>query len=352
MPSREESVFDAVLEAALDSLRLSASERAASAKRLKAMESELVTLLADFNTTDAKAARVAAFLVNIDKVIGKNYKGLAKQLDLPGIAEVSAAHISEALVIALGIETLELPSNQYLASVASDVLIQGAPSADWWNGQSVDLKNKFAQQLRLGMGAGETNQQIITRIVGNSTQPGIMETARRNADALVTTSVQTVANDARRKTFEANDDVIKGLRQVSTLDGHTSVICVAYSGAEWDLNKKPINGNTLAYGNGCPRHWRCRSLDVPIMKTFKELGLNIPEPVSSTRASSEGQISEKTTFNDFLERKGKAYQDRILGVGRADLWRDGKITLRDLVDGTGNELTLEQLRAKVARRKA
>jgi hypothetical protein len=52
-----------------------------------------------------------------------------------------------------------------------------------------------------------------------------------------------------------------------------------------------------------------------------------------------------------LKRKGVEYQNEVLGVGRADLWRAGKITLRDLVSGSGNPLTLDQLRAKVAKRK-
>ena len=37
-----------------------------------------------------------------------------------------------------------------------------------------------------------------------------------------------------------------------------------------------------------------------------------------------------------------------MGAGRAQLWRDGKIKFRDLVDGNGRELTLDQLRTKSA----
>lgn len=350
MATRQQQIFDAVIASALDALRLSASERVEAFKRLKKLEVELVDMLGDFNTSTDDKARVERFLNKARKTIDSSYKQLQKQLDLPGAAELIASDIAAGLAVVLGLNALNLPTDAYFASVASDVLIQGAPSADWWRGQSVDLQNKFAQQLRLGMGAGETNQQIIARIVGKNGSPGIMEATRRNAAALVQTSVQTVANDARRNVFAANDDVIKGIRQVSTLDGHTTLICVAYSGAEWNLDKQPINGNTLAYGNGCPRHWNCRSVEVPITKTFREMGLDIDEPPTSTRASSEGQIDAKTTFDDFLKRRGKEYQDEVLGEGRADLWRDGKITLRDLVSGDGSPLTLEQLRAKVARR--
>lgn len=347
----DQILIDEIVSDTLDMLRLSAQERIEIFKKLKAMEAELVDILADFNTSTEDKTRINRFLNKAGKIVDEHFVGIQQQLDLPGIAETAAIGSLAALELALGLDALNMPTSDYLKSVASEVLIQGAPSADWWNGQTVDLKNKFAQQLRLGMGAGETNQQIISRIVGRNGVPGVMETARRNAAALVQTSVQTVANDARRATYDANLDIIKGIRQVSTLDGHTTLTCVAYSGAEWDNERNPINGNTLKFGNGCPRHWNCRSVDVPITKTFRELGIDIDEAPTSTRASVDGQIDAGTTFNDFLKRKGTDYQNEVLGEGRADLWRAGKITLRDLVNGDGNPLTLDQLRAKVAKRR-
>jgi hypothetical protein len=193
---------------------------------------------------------------------------------------------------------------------------------------------------------GETNQQIIKRIVGSPSVPGIMDTARANAASLVQTSVQTVANDARLATFKENSDLIKGVKQISTLDSHTSLICIAYSGGEWDLDGNPINGTTLPFNGGPPRHFNCRSVLVPITKTFRELGIPIDEPQPTTRASTDGPVSAKTTFDDFLKRKGQAFQDEVLGKGRADLWRTGKMTLSQLVNGEGNPLTLEELRSK------
>jgi hypothetical protein len=184
--------------------------------------------------------------------------------------------------------------------------------------------------------------------VGKDGQPGIMETARRNAATLVQTSVQAVANDARRNTFQANTDVISGIQQVSTLDSHTSITCISYSGEKWDLEYKPLGPKKLPYNNGCPRHMNCRSLEVPITKSFKELGLKLKDPAFTTRASDEGQIDADISFDKFLKRKGKAYQDGMLGKGRADLWRAKKITLKDLVDANGRPLTLAELQAAIA----
>jgi hypothetical protein len=34
----------------------------------------------------------------------------------------------------------------------------------------------------------------------------------------------------------------------------------------------------------------------------------------------------------------------MLGKGRAQLWRDGKLSLSQLLDGTGRELSLKELK--------
>ncbi|MDD5723606.1 MAG: hypothetical protein PHY29_07710 [Syntrophales bacterium] len=51
------------------------------------------------------------------------------------------------------------------------------------------------------------------------------------------------------------------------------------------------------------------------------------------------------TCSDFLNRHSKEYQDNLLGPGRAELWRSGKITLSDLVSQQGRPLSLSQLEA-------
>jgi hypothetical protein len=124
---------------------------------------------------------------------------------------------------------------------------------------------------------------------------------------------------------------------------------MAYSGAEWDLDGVPINGNTLPFNSGCPRHWGCRSLIVPITLSYRELGIDVDKP-KGTRASDLGQIPSDTTFDGFLKRHDAAYVDNLLGPGRAKLWRDGKITLNDLVNQTGRPLTLDQLARKSTKR--
>lgn len=348
----DQKLFDLVLANALDVLRLSAYQRAQTVLRLKEMEKELLRRLAEEPLSIGERAKLKKVISDTDEIIDLAYTRLQADLNVRGIAEMVADHAAEALHIVFGIEAIAVPTRDYFKSLASNILIQGAPSADWWRGQSENIKLKFAAQLRQGLANGETNQQITARIVGKSGVPGVMDIARRDAASLVHTSIQTVANDARRQTFQSNDDIVKGLRQVSTLDSHTSLTCVAYSGESWNLAYEPLGPKKLPYNGGTPRHFLCRSVEVPITKTFKELGIDIPEPAGTTRASSSGQIEVNTSFNDYLERMGTKYQNKVLGEGRADLWRKGKITLKDLVDGQGRPVSLDYLHNLVAKRTA
>lgn len=344
MTQKDLDLADAIIAHSLDLSRLDAGIRAKVIRILAKMGKELQGELAGGRPLTAwSKARINALLEQIKPVVGESFAQISDEINIPGIADATAAATGAALGQAFkGMLSPSLPTDTYLATLASDMLIQGAPSAVWWDKQAADTVFKFSAAVRQGLAAGETNQQIIGRVMGE------MEVVKRNAAALVQTSVQTVANEARLATFRANADILSGVRQISTLDGHTSPICVAYSGAEWNLDGKPINGTRLPFNGGPPRHFNCRSALVPITRTFRDMGIDIDEPPVGTRASADGQIRADTTFAEFLDRKGKAFQDEVLGPGRAELWRKGTITLNQLLDQRGNPLTLAELRKKYA----
>lgn len=154
----------------------------------------------------------------------------------------------------------------------------------------------------------------------------------------------SAANDARLATFRKNSRIIAGVRWLSTLDSHTCVQCSALDGQAWDLDGAPLTGTTIDYQSP-PAHWSCRCVLSPIPKSFRDIGLDIDEPEAGQRASASGPVGGKTTFDQFLKRQPDGFADKVLGKARADLFRRGKITVRDLVSATGRELTLEQLSA-------
>ena len=239
-----------------------------------------------------------------------------------------------------------------LAALVSGTLLEGHPLNKWWKTQSTQFTDSFMREIRTSMQNGESLTQAITRVTGGTidgvTTPGIMKTSKRKAGALVATAQSRVANEAALQTFQANTDVIKWISQLSTLDNRTSDICIAYSGQTWDVETlQPVNGSSLPFNGGPPRHFNCRSRLRPVTKSFQELGIDQKEIPASTRASMDGQVPADITFDAFLKGKTTSFQNNLLGPKRAQLWRDNKITLTQLVDMRGNPMTIAQLEQKV-----
>ncbi len=235
-------------------LRFTAGEKKRVLAILTQLQKDLrLKLLGDL--TDFSKARTNKLLKEATAAIEDSYKLVQAELDFEGIAKQQAG-VAQQLYTAIGLNAA-LPTETALKALVNGSLIEGAPSAAWWDKQGDDLAFKFKSQVRQGIAGNETVDQIVRRIIGSKRlgTAGIMETSRANARALVHTSIQQVSNDARFATFQANDDIVKGVTQLSTLDSHTTKICIAYSGASWDLNGKPINGTTLAFNGGTPRHW-------------------------------------------------------------------------------------------------
>lgn len=339
------SLLDSAIHQQLLLSRFVAGEQGKVYAVILQMQKELrLKLLGDL--TDFGKARVKALLKQCDEIIVQGYNSIQGQLDLQDIGQYAAETTVQSFT-AIGLEA-SLPTVAVMKALVNGSVIEGAPSAAYWARQSADLQFKFASQVRQGIAQGETIMDIVRRVAGSPKLgiPGIMDVSRRNAFALVHTSVMQVANDARLATFRANDDIVKGVRQLSTLDGHTSKVCIAYSGGCWDLDGNPIMGTTLPFNGGTPRHFSCRSVLVPITKSYRELGISMDELPPGTRASDLGQIPSDISFSDFLKMHDKNYADDLLGKGRAELWRKGTITLSDLLNFKGNPLTLKQLNAK------
>jgi len=122
---------------------------------------------------------------------------------------------------------------------------------------------------------------------------------------------------------------------------HNCPRCAALDGASWDLDGEPIDGNKIKWIGGPPLHHNDRCILSPIAKDTLGLGLD----KSPDRASSLGPITGDTSFQGYFKRLTVEQQNEQFGEARAQLMRAGKITIRDLISGTGRELTLDELRA-------
>lgn len=260
-----------------------------------------------------------------------------------------------------------------LRQLIGNTMIQGSPAKQWWAKQSRDLHTRFSSQMRIGVAAGETNEQLVKRIRGQRTgakriveidgeripvstyQGGVFDGSKREAMALVRTAVQTVSAGTVRKVYEENGDIVKGIGLKVTLDTRTTLICIALSGGMWDLEGNPLPDSTVQeqYKGPPPFHWNCRTFEYPITYTWEELmdraagGRKlkgkldtVPETV---RASIDGEVSGDWNYVDWLKSKSAAEQRSILGPGRYKLWKSGKLQLQHLIDQNNRPLTLDEL---------
>lgn len=187
---------------------------------------------------------------------------------------------------------------------------------DW----SQTKRKLVEQEMRKGVLANETVSQIVKRING----PSAFVRSRRSAEAIVRTSVQEITGAAREAVWTANADVIKGVRWVATLDNRTCVLCGPLDGKVFKLEEGPRP----------PRHPNCRCVTVAITTA---------SGISGERASAFGPVPKDITFDEFMRQRGAGFQDDVLGVTKARLYRKGGVKLDDFVDKSGREFTLDDL---------
>jgi hypothetical protein len=360
MTSANDEILDLVTTRALDLQRLSAGQARDAARFLNELQGDIVAQLARIDPTGIgsitrRAARLEKLLKQVRETITAAYRSEGQRLagELREIADMEAQFAVSSINKGSGVQiiTTELTRGQ-LTAITGDLLIQGAPVSDWLSRQAGDTLNQFQRNMRMGIAQGETNAQLIRRIrggrQGGAAVQGFMDISRNHAESLVRSATQAVSQASRQAIYNANDDIISAEQWVSTIDLRTTILCSSRDGLTYTVGSHEPIGHSLPWGGGPGNlHFGCRSTSTPVLKSFRELGLDIDEVPPSTRASLDGQIPQDTTFEGWLSRRTVAQQNENLGVGRAKLWRDGDISFRDLMDANGRELTLEQLRARL-----
>lgn len=173
--------------------------------------------------------------------------------------------------------------------------------------------------IRRGYFEGRTTEQIVQDVRGTKAanyRDGILEVNRRNARTVVHTGVQHVAHVARAETMKANSDIVEGYRWVSTLDSRTSELCQSLDGQRFDLGEGPMP----------PAHPNCRSTVVPVTKTFREMGIDLPELPEGTRASIGGQVPASLTYFEWLKTQPASFVEEALGPTRAAVFLKGGLS--------------------------
>lgn len=226
-----------------------------------------------------------------------------------------------------------------------------------------NVVDRVGVQVRLGMAREESIDDIVRRVrgrrAGNGFVGGAMQTTTRDAESLVRTAVTFTANQGMLGTFRANDTVIAGVRFVATLDDRTTLICFSLDGDEWELD----DADLVIPGEAT--HFGCRSILVAIIDWE---GLGLPEPPPADRIArdlselteeqlgqrirtrrSKGElgrvtrVSSNTAAATWLRSQPVRVQERIMGRRRAELFRAGELSVKQMVTRDLRVLSLEEL---------
>jgi SPP1 gp7 family putative phage head morphogenesis protein len=216
-----------------------------------------------------------------------------------------------------------------------------------------NLFDDIKDEITNGYLQGEGYKGLVKRI-----EQGF-DITKRDAITLTRTYVAEVNNKAAESVYKANADIVESEEWCATLEvsmksgSSTCLRCAALDGRSWPINEPHIRP---------PLHPRCRCFLQCRTKTYKELGLNIPELEEMARLYTErdgklnidvggtrhiidvGQFQGK--FKDFLETRDRKYKESLIGPNRLELLEKGKIKFDDLVDENGDIVLLKDLMKK------
>lgn len=387
MPSFNEDLADEFISHRVDVLRFAEGAQDRVTGFLKLMEEDVTRQIREadiegLTRSRRRQQRQNALLKQVRESIETRYEEAAGQFnsELREIASVTDEAATGIVNRTFGAELVNpVLTPQDLETLVEGSVIQGSPAEEWWEQQAMKTRMQFSQQVRLGVAQGETNDQIVRRIRGESTgrrrvieingkrrvihefRGGVMDATTRDARALVRTGVQHIANQTQDRTFRGNSDVLRGEQALVTLDGRTTLICISRSGFAWDFQGRPLPGTDTNedFPGPPPWHYQCRTILVPVVKSWDELGdqlgstrlKKLREAPKGTRASMDGQVAADLNYEQWLgkqvAKKGDDFGKDVLGAQRFRMWQEGKLSLKELTDQSGRVLSVAELRRRI-----
>lgn len=337
-----ETLRDAQVSHSIGLQRLSNATTRKALKLLERAERRIVERLASQDITDFTQARLERLLEQVRRILAGEYERMTEAVaaDLRELSGYEVEYQADLFRRSVPVElNFVIPSDAQVWAAVNSRPFQGRILKDWFKDLSADAFARLRNTIRQGYVEGLTTEQIVREVRGTARlgyNDGILATNRRIAETTVRTALTHTANSARERLYDANQDLIKGVQWVSTLDGRTSAVCRARDGQVYPPDKGPRP----------PAHPNCRSSTTPVVKSWAELGLSLKDAPPGTRASMNGQVPATETYETWLRKQPREFQDDVLGEKKAKLWRNGGLTLDRFVDRAGQEYTLDELRRR------
>lgn len=344
-----EPLVDAFLQHQVRIQGLSADEVRKFGPFLKSIDADVRKRLSGDELTTYSRRRLQRLLTALDgtlaDVFGEYQSILAKDLG------AFAAHESEFTAGTMeahipGVE-FDLPTaSQIRAAVKTRPLsVRGADGgklldqlvSEW----TTKERSAVTNAIRRGVVEGQSNGQIVRAIRGTKAlrySDGILATTDRHARAVVHTAVQHVSSAARQEVFAANEDIVKGVRWIATLDRHTCQVCRSLDQAVYGLDAGPRP----------PIHIADRCTTVPVLADeFEALSEGAFRPAVVDGKAS--QVSASLDYYSWLKKQPAAFIDEALGPVRGRLFRNGGLSAKRFaelqLDRNFKALNLAEMRA-------
>lgn len=370
-----EALFDETIRRQIALRRFTAGEVARIEALLDRAQKDLLALLLVRLDRITATGRGRATQLRLEKLL-KEVAAMRKETwasvsseitsSMRDIAKDEARHetmlIDDAVPIKLEVGR---PPLAQVAAAAMKQPLQGRLLGEWYNSLEQADRRRISEAVRLGVVEGQKADEIVRRIRGTrgaGFEDGALAASKRDMTAVVRTAVSGITTAAREAVWEANSDILSGLRWTSVLDGRTSAICRARDGKIFPVGSGPRP----------PAHVNCRSVMVPVLdgaeivgsrptvvdtrtrqgrevdfrKEAKRTGKSVQSLRDAWAKENVGSTPTETTYTAFLKRQSAAFQDDVLGKAKGRLFRQGGLDLDAFVDRAGNELTLTQLKAQ------
>lgn len=330
------------------------------AARLILLDAEQIKSPAQLNKITA-AIRKAT-----NETIAKSWESATAELEQIAIYE---AGYYAALVGGYQDARLKTPADKQIADYVKKSLMtlhsgKKVDSGFWGEfvgEQIAAVGNGYDSAVKAGYSQGETVNQIAGRI--RTVTEGL---SKSQSESLARTGVQHYATQARQAMAEANADVIEREIPIVTFDNRTSIVCAGIASKYpkgWKRGESPIGYP--------PYHYGCRTgiahlvagqeyVDGARAAIGGQKGAEAAEQFEKKQSRTDkkfryrgkkdldvfkpGQISTKTSIDDWMRSQPDWFIESNLGPTKAKLFKEGKMKLSQFTDATNRPLTIDELR--------
>jgi ADP-ribosyltransferase exoenzyme/Phage Mu protein F like protein len=389
------ALLDATLQHSIALQRYTKGEVKAMLALLSQSEQELARELTKLDPTKWGSKRTVALLERVraaraDTVRELRARSTKNLYDLAKSERATNLSLLQRATPVVGLQYATVPAETLREVVNTQPFSGGTNAArtlgQWWDGVEAADQGRILEAIQLGVTTGEDIAKITSRVMKAA------DLTRANAEAVARTAVNHVSNATRKRVMEANGDVVKVMKWVSTLDGRTTLLCASRDSHYAPVGNTPLSevpAPVLDPPNATPpAHPNCRSVLVPELdpsgladkigerptvvdaRTREERERDFRAEAKTKAGKNEwakmdeadrraatkverdawtkravGTTRASETYDEWLRRQSKEFQDEVLGPARGQKFREGMV-IDQFVDDSGKTLTLEQLGAE------